>query len=105
MISLQRFENAGKELGELVDKKQQAYGNSIEKAGKLLHIFLSDYDTGEGGYLIPYELVEHLTLMVRIIDKQNRIFNNPKGDLMEESPYKDLSGYGLLGNELMRRKK
>lgn len=98
------FETSGEELGRLVDDKQRAYGDSITKAGKLLHTFLEGYKQGNN-YVIPYELVDHLTMMVRIIDKQNRIFSNPKGDLMEESPYKDIAGYGLLGEKLIGGKK
>lgn len=97
------YENLGKELGKLVDNKQQAYGNSMSKSIKVLKAFLSDYrnDNFYGGYqtcyVIPESLLEHLLIMVRIIDKQCRIFSNPDGDLMGESPYKDIAGYGLLG--------
>ncbi len=95
------FEHHGKELGKLVDTKQKAYGDSITKTGKILHSFLADYDVGDGNYLIPKKLIDHLGLLVRIIDKQNRIISNPEGDLMGETPYKDIAGYGLLGSLLI----
>lgn len=96
-----KFRQKGQEIGELVDLKQQAYGNSIIKTSKLLEVFLEDYKNDDGTYTIPASLLKHLALQVRIIDKQNRIFSNPDGDLMNESPYKDIAGYGLLGSELL----
>ncbi|AKO92026.1 hypothetical protein BEH_07885 [Priestia filamentosa] len=91
------FEQMGQELGAFVDKKQAAYGDSVSKASKLMKVFLEEYENGDGTYTIPEELLDHILLQVRIIDKQNRIFSNPKGDLMDETPYADLAGYGLLG--------
>lgn len=93
------FEEKGHKLGKLVDEKQAAYGDSISKASKLMKVYLEDYKTHEG-YLIPEELLDHILLQVRIIDKQNRIFSNPKADKMDESPYSDLAGYGLLGEKV-----
>jgi hypothetical protein len=93
------FEEKGHKLGKLVDEKQAAYGDSISKASKLMKVYLEDYKT-EDGYLIPEELLDHILLQVRIIDKQNRIFSNPKADKMNESPYSDLAGYGLLGEKI-----
>lgn len=96
------FEKAGRELGKLVDDKQLAYGDSITKTNELLKVFLSGYKNNDGTYTIPGKLLEHIGLMIRIMDKQNRIFSNPDGDLMDESPYSDLSGYGLLGSKLIK---
>lgn len=91
------FKSKGSEIGSLVTKKQAAYGDSVGKAYKLMQVFMQDYDNGDGTYTIPKELLQHILLQVRIIDKQNRIFSNPKGDLMSENPYADTVGYGLLG--------
>lgn len=93
-----KYELEGKNLGRLVDEKQAAYGDSIAQTEKLMHVFLSRYEEGDT-YKIPKSLLNHILLQVRIIDKQNRIFSNPDGDLMDESPYKDIAGYGLLGNK------
>jgi hypothetical protein len=93
------FEEKGHKLGKLVDEKQAAYGDSISKASKLMKVYLEDYKTADG-YLIPEELLDHILLQVRIIDKQNRIFSNPKADKMNESPYDDISGYGMLGGRM-----
>lgn len=91
------FEEKGLEIGQLVNLKQKAYGDSIGKAYKLMQIYLENYDNGDSTYTIPKSLLQHILLQVRIIDKQNRIFSNPDGDLMEENGYADTVGYGLLG--------
>ena len=96
-INTNYFEQKGLEIGQLVNKKQLAYGDSISKAYKLMQIYLENYDNGNDTYTIPKSLLKHILLQVRIIDKQNRIFNNPDGDLMEENPYADTVGYSLLG--------
>lgn len=91
------FEQLGQEIGVLTDNKQKAYGNSVDKTFELMKVFLREYRNEDGTYTIPESLLRHLLLQVRIIDKQNRIFSNPDGDLMNESPYKDLAGYSLIG--------
>jgi hypothetical protein len=96
-VNANYFEQKGLEIGQLVNKKQAAYGDSISKAYKLMQIYLENYDNGDNTYTIPKSLLKHILLQVRIIDKQNRIFNNPDGDLMEENPYADTVGYSLLG--------
>lgn len=95
------FEELGLKIGKLVDKKQRAYGDSVTKAYKLMQVYLESYDNGNGTYTIPKSLLKHILLQVRIIDKQNRIFNNPNGDLMDENPYSDTVGYGLLGMRMV----
>jgi hypothetical protein len=95
------FEELGSNIGKLVEKKQQAYGNSIDKTYKLMQVFLEGYDNGNNTYTIPKSLLKHILLQVRIIDKQNRIFSNPDGDLMEENPYSDCAGYSLLGMRMV----
>ncbi|MFK7678654.1 hypothetical protein ACI3ER_11490 [Bacillus sp. Wb] len=95
------FETKATELGKLVDTKQNAYGDSFSKAFDLMKIYLQNYKNEQDNtYTIPESLLQHILLQVRIIDKQNRIFSNPDGDLMQENPYADLSGYGLLGMKM-----
>lgn len=94
------FEQKGQELGALVDRKQKAYGNAVQQTHDVIKVLMKPYLNDNGTYTIPESLLLHLLLQVRIIDKQNRIFNNPDADLMDESPYKDLAGYGLLGEKL-----
>jgi hypothetical protein len=97
-----KFESLGKEIGQLVDLKQKAYGNSVKKTYEIMQILLQDYDNGDGTYTIPKSLLLHMLLTVRDLDKTNRIFSNPDGDLMEEDPYADKTGYGLLGMAMVR---
>jgi hypothetical protein len=85
-------------LGRIVGKKNKAYGDSTSKTVDIVKVFMQKYQNEDGTYTIPEELIEQITRQVRIIDKQCRLFNNPKQDLMEESPYLDIAGYGILGN-------
>jgi hypothetical protein len=98
------FEQRGKDIGALVDSKQKAYGNAVEQTYNVVEQFMKPYLNKDGEtYTIPKSLLKHLLLQVRIIDKQNRIFNNPDQDLMEENTYRDISGYGLLGEKFTGR--
>lgn len=84
------------DVASIVSDKQKAYGNSVDKVERVIEVLMEQYDNGDGTYTIPKELIPHLLYQVRILDKQNRIFTNPKGDLMDESPYTDILGYALL---------
>lgn len=83
-----KFEIIGRELGELVDSKQQAYGDAITAVEQLMKVL---YPMG-----VTVEQYRDMLLMVRIMDKQCRI---AKGDktAFGESPFRDIAGYGLLG--------
>jgi hypothetical protein len=83
------FEQIGVEIGRLVDKKQQAYGRSFDRAGKILQIL---YPAG----ISPGQYGDVLGI-VRIIDKFIRIATHAK-DPMGENPWKDVAGYALLMN-------
>ncbi len=98
------FEQLGKEIGAFTDQKQKAYGNSVDKAFEVMKVFLREYKNPDNTYTIPESLLRHLLLQVRIIDKQNRIFSNPNGDLMGESPYTDITGYGMIGIDMTEKK-
>ncbi|GAA4879518.1 hypothetical protein GCM10023310_69620 [Paenibacillus vulneris] len=95
------FETLATDIGKLVDKKQIAYGNSVDKTYRLMQIYLEKWRNEDNTYTIPESLIKHILLQVRIIDKQNRIFNNPAADLMQENCYLDITGYGLLGHRMM----
>jgi hypothetical protein len=77
----------GFEVGELVTKKQKAYGDSFGRSGECLRQMFP-----EG---IKPEQYDDLLTIARILDKLFRIANNP--DAFEENPYQDIVGYGLLG--------
>lgn len=92
------YKQVAKEIGEVVEKKNKAYGNSVVSATKIIKIYLEKYSNNDGTYTIPEELIDVIVRQTRIMDKQSRLFNNPKMDLMKENPYKDITGYGLLGH-------
>ncbi|MFA6049868.1 MAG: hypothetical protein WC761_01605 [Candidatus Paceibacterota bacterium] len=84
-----KFLDLAAEVGALVDEKNAAYGNSFGEVGDFLRIL---YPNG----ISPDQYTDALCV-VRIFDKLKRIASN-KG-AFNESPYKDIVGYGLLGLE------
>lgn len=87
------YEELGKEIGALVDRKQQQYGNSFGQAGKVLKVL---YPNG----VKPEEYGDMLGV-VRVVDKLFRVANGNQG---EEDAWQDIAGYGLLGAERNRKK-
>lgn len=88
-----KYEIRGQEIGKLVDEKQAAYGG-IDRVHAAMKIF---YPEG-----IPVEKLTDALLIVRILDKVNRISGGDKA-AFGENPFADLAGYSLLGycqNEL-----
>jgi hypothetical protein len=81
------WERLGTEIGELVSRKQEAYGDSFGRSGNVLRTL---YPEG----IRPDQYDDALTV-VRIVDKLFRIATAK--DAFGESPYKDIAGYGLLG--------
>jgi len=81
------YKQLGTEVGELVDEKNAAYGNSFEKCAEHLKML---YPNG----IRPDQYGDALAL-VRIFDKEMRIAT--RKDAFGESPYRDIAGYGLLG--------
>lgn len=81
-----RYEVIGKDIGELVQRKQKAYGNSFGKAHRII---LELYPDG-----VPPEAYEDLLTITRILDKLFRIATNNDPD--GESPYRDIAGYAIL---------
>jgi len=81
------YEKIGREIGKLVQEKQEAYGNSFGNAGKILKVL---YPKG-----IPIEKYDDALSVIRVIDKLFRIAT--KKDAFGESPWRDITGYGILG--------
>ena len=81
------FAAIGKEIGELVEQKNQAYGSAFQHSADLLKLF---FPNG----VQPHQYTD-LLLIARISDKLFRIAN--KKDAFGESPYGDIIGYGILG--------
>lgn len=91
---MKTFEQIGAEIGEIVAEKNAAYGSSFAKAGEFLRLL---YPNG----LRPEQYADAL-LLVRIFDKQMRIATDR--DALGESPYGDISGYGVLGVHLHQQR-
>jgi hypothetical protein len=79
----------GTMIGKIVQEKNEAYGNSVAEADKILHILFPDG--------IPSDKYCDVALIVRILDKLMRIATQKEA--FGESPYLDIAGYGLLGYE------
>ena len=101
---LGKFTKLGLEIGSFTDDKNKQYGSSVDATYEMMKVLMDRYAYDEDNYLIPKDLVRHMLLQVRIMDKQNRIFNNPSGKNEKESPYKDITGYGLIGVNMVESK-
>lgn len=98
-----KFAEIALEIGNFTDKKNKQYGSSVDATSKMIKVLLERYTYGENKYLIPQSLIDHLLLTVRVMDKQNRIFNNPSGEGDSESPWTDITGYGLIGVDMVSK--
>lgn len=84
------YQERGKDIGKLVDEKQAQYGDAISATGEIMEILFPDG--------IPKEKLKDALLILRILDKICRLSRgNGEGG---ESPFRDISGYGLLGINL-----
>jgi len=75
-----------KRIGKLVDKKNKAYGDSFNRAGKVLKEL---YPNG-----VQPKDYRNMLSIIRIIDKLFRVANDQ--DAFGEDPWQDIVGYGLL---------
>lgn len=85
-LGVSQYEELGSSIGKLVSEKQQAYGDSFGKAGKILAIL---YPEG-----IPLAKLDDALTVVRVVDKLFRIATDK--DALGESPWRDICGYALL---------
>lgn len=83
-----KFLLKAKEIAELVEKKQIAYGDSFGQSGKVMKIL---FPNG-----IPVEKLEDSLVIIRIVDKLFRVANQKSA--FEEDPYNDILGYALLAS-------
>jgi hypothetical protein len=81
------YEELGAEIGRLVESKQAAYGDSFGRSGEVMRILYPDG--------IQPEQYDDALAVIRIIDKLFRVATDR--DALGESPFRDISGYGLLG--------
>lgn len=81
-----KYQDKGMKIGALVEKKNQAYGDSFRKSGEILTIL---YPNG-----IKTEQYCDILTIVRILDKLFRIATQK--DAFGESPWDDVAGYAIL---------
>lgn len=87
------YQAIGTEIGQLVNAKQEAYGDSFGRSGAVMRLL---YPEG-----IPPEKLDDALAIVRVLDKLFRIATDR--DAFGESPWRDIAGYGLLGAALRQR--
>ncbi len=81
------YRNIGQQIGELVAKKNIAYGDAFNRVGDVMRIIYPDG--------ISLEQMDDAFPVARIVDKLLRIANDR--DAFGENPYEDIAGYGILG--------
>jgi len=81
------FEKIATEIGQLVQEKNLAYGDSFGQACRILEVL---YPSG----IKPDQYRDALAI-TRVIDKLFRLAN--KKDAFGESPWRDICGYAILG--------
>ena len=86
------YSQRGKEIGELVERKNKAYGDSFAKSGDILRIL---YPNG-----IKPDQYDDVLAITRIIDKLFRIATDRDG--LDESPWEDIAGYSILRDVQLR---
>ena len=88
------FIKTGYDTGVLVSQKDQAYGCAVEKVGKILQILYPDG--------IRVDQMLDASLVIRTLDKICRIAHD--NDPFNESPYRDITGYGIQGQVAVLKK-
>lgn len=83
-----KWEEVATEIGRLVARKQEAYGDSFGKSAMFLKTLYPDG-------VRPEQYMDFL-FAGRMFDKLSRIANDK--DALSESPYEDILGYALLGH-------
>lgn len=86
MTKEKTFVELGNEIGELLLKKNTAYGNSFEKAEDILKVLFPDG--------VPLEKYQDFLTVTRIIDKLFRIATDKNA--FSEDPWRDIAGYAIL---------
>jgi hypothetical protein len=101
---LGKFTEIAYGIGEFTDEKNKQYGSSVDATYGMITVLMERYKNDDNTYTIPQSLLQHILLQVRMMDKINRIFNNPSGEGDSESPYNDLAGYSLIGIDMVEGK-
>jgi hypothetical protein len=79
------FTRLGTEIGKLVQRKNEQYGDSFAQAHQILEVL---YPAG-----VHPDQYRDMLAIVRILDKLFRVAHGSQGD---ESPGRDIAGYGIL---------
>lgn len=87
MTSHKTYQKIAREIGDLVQEKNDAYGDSFGQSCRILEVL---YPEG----INPDQYRDALAI-TRVIDKLFRLAN--KKDAFGESPWRDIAGYALLG--------
>lgn len=82
-----KYESIAQEIAGLLEEKNLAYGDSLQKSGSVLAIMFP------GG--VPSEKLWIAGIIVRIIDKLFRLATDETA--FGEEPLKDIAGYAILG--------
>ena len=82
-----KFIDIANEIGELVQEKNKAYGDSFAKSQQIIKILYPD-GVRSAQYM-------DMLAITRVIDKLFRIAT--KKDAFGESPWRDICGYAILG--------
>lgn len=80
------------QIGQLVEQKQAAYGDSFSKSQEILKVLYPDG--------IKAEDLQWALTITRIVDKLFRIATND--DVFQEDPWQDICGYALLAAQHCR---
>lgn len=80
------YEEIGRTIGQLVDLKNKAYGNSFHHAGEILKFL---YPNG-----VRPDQYQEMLYTCRVIDKLFRIATAK--DAFGENPAQDIAGYSIL---------
>jgi hypothetical protein len=91
-----RYERGGREVGELVDSKNKAYGDSVNCIELFLRVL---WPQG-----IPVESYPDVGPFTRIFEKMKRSTSEHAGNDTED-PRKDIAGYGVILAERKKREK
>jgi hypothetical protein len=86
--SVSPYVRAAVRIGNLVARKNAAYGDSFARAPEIIRILYPDG--------IRPDQVDDLLAVVRILDKMSRIATDKSA--LGEDPWRDIAGYALLMN-------
>lgn len=81
-----KFEEIALNIAKVLEEKNKAYGAAFDKSTQILQLL---YPNG-----IPLESYPDVHVIVRVLDKLSRIAQNK--DPFGESPWLDITGYGIL---------